>query len=239
MNRKPKAIVAAVAMALAGTLLLAFYVKGAEARATSGDDLVPVLVVTDKIEAGTPASDVAGKVTTQQVPVKVRPEGAVTDLDALKSKVAAIDLLPGEQLTSSRFVAAADLHKATAPPGTLEVTVQLDPARALGGAIVPGDQVAVIASLDDAGDGNPATHLILQHVTVTRVSSTEPMPEQKKDAAIDLAPGGSMLVTLAVDAASAEKVIFAAEQGRLWLSAQAPDVEGKGTVVQTKASVFK
>ncbi len=38
------------------------------------------------------------------MPTKVAASGAVADLASLAGKVAAIDLLPGEQVVSSRFV---------------------------------------------------------------------------------------------------------------------------------------
>jgi pilus assembly protein CpaB len=220
MIRKPKGILPAVALALAGTLLLVGYVRAAEGRASAGEDLVPVLVVTDTIPAGTAAADVAGHVRTQQVPAKVRTGGAVTQLAKLRGMVAAVDLLPGEQLNTARFVAPNELGRASVPKGMLEVTVSLDPVRALGGQLTPGQQVAVLASSDDAGGDGPQTHLILHDVKVTRVQSTEPTPVKDGRPDPTAAPTGTMLVTLALDAPAVEQVVFAAEHGRLWLSAE-------------------
>jgi pilus assembly protein CpaB len=230
MIRKPKGILPAVALALAGTLLLVGYVRAAEGRASAGEDLVPVLVVNDTIPAGTSAADVASHVTTQKVPVRVRTSGAVTTLSGLRGMVAAVDLLPGEQLTSSRFVAPNDLGRAAVPKGLLEVTVSLDPVRALGGQLTPGQLVAVLASTDDGSGGIGKTELILHDVKVTRVQSTEPTPQKDGRPDPTAAPTGTMLITLALDAPSVERVVFAAEHGRLWLSAESSDSASGATV---------
>ncbi|HYD08720.1 MAG TPA: Flp pilus assembly protein CpaB [Acidimicrobiales bacterium] len=238
MNRKPKALFAAIGLALAGTLLLAGYVKTSTAEASAADELVAVLVVQDTIAAGTPAAEMADLVSTEEVAADAAADGAITDLDDVAGLVADVDILAGEQLLASRFVPASQMAKAAVPPGLMEITVSLDPTRALGGMLRAGQQVAVVASLDDAGDGQPATALILEKITVTRVQSTEPMPSDT-DTSVGLAPTGTMLVTLAVDAASAEQIVFAAEQGRLWLSGMPEGASAAGTTGQNKATALR
>src|SRR5205085_417040 len=99
-------------------------------------------------------------------------DGAVHDLVDVKDLVATVNLLPGEQLTKARFAKVAE--RAGAPAGKLEVTVALDPERALGGVIAPGDNVAVVVSMDK-DDKNPAvTHMILHDVQVTNVQVADP-----------------------------------------------------------------
>jgi pilus assembly protein CpaB len=241
MNRKLVSLLAALALALTGTFLLVGYVSNAEAKATEGEDLVPVLVVKEKIDAGTASESLAGKVVTEQVPAKVRSEGAVTDLAALKGKVAAVDLLPGEQVVSERFVAPTAVGKATAPPDLLEVTVSLEPHRALGGQLVPGPTVAVMITVDDIGNGDSATHLVLHKIKVTSVqtSETEEAADDSEEATRSVAPSGNLLVTLAVDAPAAERVVWAAEKGHLWLAAEPLTANEGGTSVQTKGSVLR
>ncbi len=149
--RRAIGIIGAVAVAAVGTLLLVGYVRGAEDRALAGEEVAEVLVVDKPIAEGTPASALTPFVRTEKVPVKVQAEGAVADLATLAELVASTDLLPGEQLVSSRFVAAEALQehdRIEAPADTLEVTISISPERALGGQLVPGDVVAVIASFD-------------------------------------------------------------------------------------------
>lgn len=237
MNRRLIGLVAALALAAIGTTVLVGYVRSAEARALEGERLVDVLVVTETVESGTKSEELADKVRTEQVPSKVRAAGAVSDLGDLKGRVAAVDLLAGEQIVSERFVAPDVQRRGAVPEGMLEVTVQLDPARAVGGRVVPGSTVGVVVSFDDLGTGGPVTHLMLHKVLVTAVQADQPPPSDDEDDA-SIAPKGSLLITLAVDAASAEKVVFAAEHGRLWLTLEPENANEAGTRVQQKGSVF-
>lgn len=149
--RRAIGIIGAVAVAAVGTLLLVGYVRGAEDRALAGEELVEVLVVDRPISQGVPAALMSDSVRVERVPLKIAAEGSIADLGTLQDLVAATDLVPGEQLVVSRFVAAESLSANTrieAPPDFLEVTIAVSPERALGGQLVPGDVVAVIASFD-------------------------------------------------------------------------------------------
>ena len=147
--RRAIGIIGAVAVAALGMLLLVGYVRGAEDRALAGEELVEVLVVDKPIAQGTPADILTPFVRLERVPTKVFADGGIAELSALADLVASTDLLPGEQLVVSRFVAAETLEdhdRMEAPADTLEVTIAISPERALGGQLVPGDVVAVIAS---------------------------------------------------------------------------------------------
>jgi pilus assembly protein CpaB len=223
-------VVAAVAMAAAGTALLVAYVKGAEDRATRGEELVDVLVVADRIARGTAAGDIGARVALEQVPVKVRAQGALTSLTPVAGMVAAVDLLPGEQVVSGRFATPQQVAGEDVPPGLLQVTISLDRVRAVGGTLRQGDTVGVVASFFD----EPTTHLILHKVLVTGVR--DGVGAQVTTRAAATSPD-TLLVTLALDAPSVEKVVFAAEHGSLWLSKEPLEATEAGTKIQTKGSV--
>lgn len=149
--RRTIGIIAALAIAGIGTLLLVGYVRAAEDRALEGEELVEVLVIDAPVAKGAPASVLEGSVRLERVPVKVAADGSVSDLSVLGDFVASTDLLPGEQVTIHRFVEAESLLVRAAiepPPGTIAVTIAIAPDRALGGDLIPGDVVAVFASFD-------------------------------------------------------------------------------------------
>lgn len=149
--RRTIGIIAALAIAGLGTLLLVGYVSAAEDRALEGEELVEVLVIDAPVSKGAPASVLDGSVRLERVPVKVAAEGSVSDLSVLGDFVASTDLLPGEQVTVHRFVEAETLLVRSAiepPPGTVAVTIAITPDRALGGNLIPGDIVAIFASFD-------------------------------------------------------------------------------------------
>jgi pilus assembly protein CpaB len=151
--RRAFGIIGAVVIALVGTMLLVGYVRSAEDRALEGEELVEVLVINEIVPRGTPAMELVegADIIAEMVPTKVRAEGAVTDLATLGDLVTSTDLVPGEQLVAARFVAAETISANTrieAPTDTLEVTISLTPERALGGGLLPGEYVAVVASFD-------------------------------------------------------------------------------------------
>ncbi len=149
MNRKWIGVLVSITLVALGTFVLVRYVQGAEERALAGEETVEVLVVNTAVPRGAAAEDLQGKVDTVLVPVKVQAPGSVADLSALAGTFASVDLVPGEQLLASRFVSAEEftaLDDFPLPAGLLEVTLSLSPDRALGGELIPGDEVAIIAS---------------------------------------------------------------------------------------------
>jgi pilus assembly protein CpaB len=222
-------IIGSVLLAAVGTGLLVAYVRSAEHRALKGERTVGVLIVSNTIPKGTKAEELAGKVRLEQVPSKVATKGALTSTEALAGKVAAVDLLPGEQVLPNRFSSSADAQGIG--PGMLQVTVGMDAVRAIGGQLRTGDSVAVTLSFDDP----ETTHLVLHKVRVTDVRTEAGVPVAGP--AAGPAPTGRLLVTLAVDAPSLERVVFGAEHGRLWLSWEPKEANEGGTKVQTKGGV--
>ena len=222
-------IVASVLLAAVGTGLLITYVRSAEDRALKGEKTVDVLVVSATIPKGTKAEDITGNVRLQQVPTKVVTKDALTSTGALAGKVAAVDLLPGEQLVPTRFASPAEAQGIA--PGLLQVTVAMDAVRAVGGQVRKGHTVGFTLSFVEP----ETTHLVLNKVKVTDVRTADGVPVTTP--ASGPAPTGTILVTLAVDAPSMERVVFGAEYGRLWLSWQPKEASESGTKVQTKAGV--
>jgi pilus assembly protein CpaB len=225
-------VIVSVAMALVGTGLLVAYVRGAHHQGLKSSEAVSVLVVSGPITKGTRADDIASKVKSAMVPANVVAKGAVTSIQALAGQVAIVDLQPGEQVLQSRFAPPTAAASAGIPPGLLQVTVPIDLARAVGGQIRAGDTVGVVASFDDP----PTSRMILQKVLVTGVRTDAGVPV--KTNAQDASPAAKgLFVTLALDAPSVERVVFAAEHGRLWLSQEPMDAPGTGTKIQDRTSV--
>ncbi|MEE8331112.1 MAG: RcpC/CpaB family pilus assembly protein [Acidimicrobiia bacterium] len=266
MNKRLIGMVVSVALAAIGTFSLLTYVRGADERALAGEATVEVLVVDTLVAKGTPVSEVAKAVTTEWVPVKVRAEGSVSTLNNLSGTVAAVDLLPGEQVVAARFVSPVDLASETVvaiPDGLLEVTIALDPQRAVGGQPLPGDLVAVVASFNDVAtepvDESPtlgglpteeeevatiaATHIILHKVLIANVQANEQISRAEEADATAVgfaaAPTGSLLVTFALSAPDVEKLVFAAEHGRIWLAREPADAPEDGTSVQTNLVIYR
>jgi len=231
MRTKVAGIVAAVALAGVGTVLLVGYVNGAEDRALKGEKPADVYVVSDTIPKGTRAEDISGKVKLQTVPLKVKASGAVASLNALTGQIAVVDLMPGEQVVATRFATPAQAATLDVPAGMLQVTVALDWVRAAGGLVRQGDTVGVVASFQ--GD-TETTHMILHKVRVTGVRSESGAAVKSTQQGAVM---GTVMVTLALEAPAVEKVIFAAEHGSLWLTSEPAEAKETGTKVQTRETV--
>jgi pilus assembly protein CpaB len=246
VKRRFLAALAAIILLVAGTAVLVAYVRGADSRALDGVRTVQVLVADELIPEGTPAAELTALVRTELVPAKAALDGRVTDLDALDGQVATVDLLPGEQLLAGRFARPDDLQAAgtvAVPEGLEEISVLLEPQRAVGGRLAAGDEVAVFVSLVFQ-DGTANTHAVLHHVLVTQVQGApapvDPAAEGEAETASSGTPlpASSLLVTLALTARQAEPVVFGAEHGTVWLSLEPEGADTGGTDVITQGNVY-
>ena len=247
MRRRLIAACAALVLLTAGTVVLLAYVQNADARALAGVRTTEVLVVADQpIPQGTPAEELSGLVRTEVLPVKAALEGRVTGLTDLTGQVTTVELLPGEQLLSSRFAAPDDLGPSGAvpvPDGLQEVSVLLEPQRAVGGRLRAGDTVGVVVSLAE-GENGGRTHAVLHQVLVTEVQGApapvEPAAGENPETASagTPAPTQSLMVTLAVTAPQAEAVVFGVEHGTLWLSLEPAEADTSGTAVVDGSTIY-
>ena len=245
MRRRLLAACAALILTVVGAVTLLAYVRGADARALAGTRTVEVLVVDQLIPEGTPGDAVADLVRTETLPAKAAVEGRVTDLGALAGQVATVDLQPGEQLMASRFAEPDSLQApgtVAAPEGASEVSVLLEPQRAVGGRLAAGDTVGVYVSLKFQ-DGTAATHVVLHRVPVTQVQGAPAQAPangetETASAGTAAAPSASLMVTLALPAEQAEAVVFAAEHGTIWLSLEPEGADVDGTEVVTQGNVY-
>lgn len=253
MKRRLLGLTLAVTLALIGTALLVAYAQSARSSVNKNVQTFPVLVADKPIARGTAANSLGAAVRVVNLPTAARAADSVSSLASLGQRVANVDILAGEQLLTSRFTDAV-----TAAPGTdgkLQITIPLGSAeRALGGRIKVGDTVALVATLDDgnqnggnnqpSADANSQTHILVQKAPVVAVQAVTP-PKADANAkqpapgsGPTAAPTGGFLVTLALDAPDVERVVFAAEHGKLWLSQEPMTAAGEGTRVVTRGNVF-
>jgi pilus assembly protein CpaB len=224
-----------------GTAVLVAYVRGADARALAGVRTVEVLVVAKPVPAGTSGDDLAGLVIRETMPAKAALVGRVTDLADLSGQVATVDLQPGEQLLSSRFARAGDLQApgtVPVPAGLQEVSILLEPQRAVGARLAAGDTVGVY--LSQMGPEGGQTSAVLHRVLVTQVQGAPapPDPEAQAETVSAGIPASNLMVTLAVTAKDAETVVFGMEHGTLWLSLETDGDETGGTRVLDPGTIY-
>jgi len=216
MNKRAVAAVLAVLLAAAGIVALVVYTNGAQDRAFRGTQTVSVLRVIRNVPAGTKAGDLGDKVEKANLPRAAVPDGAVASVSDLGNKVTTSNLVPGEVLVGARFDTSLEESRSTTvnvPRGLQELTLELNSARVLGGALVPGDRVGVVASYDLEKVSNFAVNKVL----VLAVNGGVPAGAPAGDAPVTT---GVMQVRLAVEPDVAIEVVNASEFGKVWLTRQ-------------------
>ena len=103
MAYRARNILIAVALAAVAALLTSFYVTSYKRHVQRGEDHVTVLVAKQDIAVGASGADVAGQLSSLDVPRKSVVPGAISSADQLAGLVATEPTLEGEQVTTRRF----------------------------------------------------------------------------------------------------------------------------------------
>jgi pilus assembly protein CpaB len=250
--------IAALVVAIIGTVLLVSYVQGADRRALANTETAEVYVVQKEIAAGTSAANFGDSVVKKTVPKTTVANDSVTTLTELGQKVSAVGLVPGEQLLATRMVDPAQLlgpGRAPVPSGLQEVTVKLPIDRVIGGSLKAGDTVGIIISYAENEKLNvpDQTKLAFHQVLVTAVqNSSGAVAQDQTSTKTETAADGSMtstasaaqaaggyLVTLARSAVDVEKIVHAIEFGTLYLSKETEGSTQDNSGVMERIRVFQ
>lgn len=210
MNRRVVAAVATVVLAIVAIFMLISYANNADERAVNGAKLTDVLRVKTAIAAQTPAADLGGSVELVQLPANAVADGAISDLNAVTGLVTSIDLQPGEQLLKTRFVGKGVSAKpGNIPAGMQEVTISLSKTRLVDGKLAAGDKVGVLASYSGGG-GVGVTAFAISSALITKFDG----------AVLNASGDGASVVdiTFALKTLDAERIVHAAEFGKIWLT---------------------
>lgn len=241
--------IAAVILAIVGTVLLLVYVQGADARAMAGTQTQQVLVVQKAIPAGTAASSFGDSVAVKSVPTSAVVNGAVKDLGTAKGKVAEVELLPGEQVPAARLVDPASLKggtPVTVPDGMQQLSFTVPADRVVGGTLQPGDLVGLYFSYNQGVElgtqDNPATGLSIRKVLIINMQSvasgSDKQATPSNGGTATVGPS-SWVVTVALSPTDTEKTVHAAEFGHIYLAKEPTGDQGATPGTLTKDKVLK
>lgn len=225
---KSRTLIAAAAVILAAVsgIGVYFYVTSADSRAQRNASVVEAFVASQNIPKGTSADTAlaSGLITTAKVLQGSIPADAVTDTSALKGKVSVATISAKQFITSTSFAAPAEggggsLASAIDGQGLVAVTISVDTAHGVAGAIAPGDHVD-IATVGDTG-----AQYLLQNVRVLAVgqATAASAPTGAASAATAQSSG---LITFEVTSADALQVENAAHSGSLYLSLHSVSANG-------------
>jgi Flp pilus assembly protein CpaB len=196
-------IILGIAAAALAAIALLVYLNQYRKSVNSGAQPVSVLVAKSLIQKGTPGNVVGttGLYELTNIPKKQVKTGAFIDPATLTGKVAAIDIYPGEQLTTADFVAAngaALTQNLTADQRA--VVVPLDSPGEVGGQIAGGDHVDVWVLFNAQGANGvsrPLAREVLQDMYVMGTNAGN--------------------VTLRATPKVAGELIYASSNAKIWL----------------------
>ncbi len=245
MRAKVLILVAALVLGVVAAVSAARYIDGARERVEAQDQPVDILVAQQDIPAGLSGEELIAQelVAVETVPRRWVSDGAVSSTALLEGKILTVSLTRGEQVTQGRFSlpSAAGLSFAV-PEDFVAVSLPNTAERGVAGLIRPGDTVIVYATFEpEGGLAEAVTKLVLRKarvlavgMTTTALSSTAD-DEGATESRVGALGGGEpaegaatavpSTITLALSPEDAEKLVFAQEQGRIWLA-----LLGSGTI---------
>jgi len=234
MQSRVLAILIAVVLALVATAAMVVYVNGADRRAISGQQPTRVFVAEKPIPLGLTGEEAenGNYIKEVTVPAKSALRGRVLSREQLRNRRAAVNIVVGEQLLLERWVGAEDVpgrRLLPIPEGHQAVSIGVDLVRQVAGFVTPGDRVGVVVTMASGGDAGDKTTYVLRDVQVLAVGATAltRSSTQANGGRVNQGKGSQTLtaVTLAVEKRYVTKVIFAAEEGSIYLTLLPPDAE--------------
>ncbi len=248
LSRRSVGLLLAVALAAFATAAWVSYVRSIESKATRGSATVQTYVARESIPAGTTAEFAASKNLFEKaaIPRRLLAQGAVTDLAAIRGRVASSTVVKGEQILLSRFVSAEQAGRLLNIPADKHAfAVEVAAPPGVGGFVRPKDHVSIIAKVDR----NDLTEVrfLMQDVEVLAVGlQTTAVPPssgaresaRREQVAEPVAPS-KMIMTLAVTPAQAEQLAFAVLEGQIYFTLLPPNSKPAGTPGRTADSLFR
>jgi pilus assembly protein CpaB len=226
MQSRVLAVLIAVVLALVATAALVIYVNGADRRAIADQTPIRVLVATKDIKQGTSGEDAQNDeaIGWREVARGSVVENGFRSVGQLEGKFAAVDIVKGEQLLPSRWVGADELEGRgllPIPDDHQALSIGLDLTRQVAGFVTPGDNVGIVITLPNA-NGTNTTRFLLQNVRVLAVGATAVTTRtaQGGSGRVNQGKGSQTLtaITLAVKKRHVERVVYAAEEGNIYLT---------------------
>jgi pilus assembly protein CpaB len=234
MQSRVLAIVVAVVLALVATAALVVYVNGADRRAVSGQEPRMVWVAAQLIKAGTSGQTARNTGLIKQVPMpnKNVVAGAVLSMPQIENRYAAVDIVAGEQLLLRRWVGAEDVagrRLLQIEPGHQALAIEMDMVRQVAGFVTPGDKVSLVLSMKRPAPGGDLerSQFLLQNVQVLAVGATAlaNSAAQGGGSRVNQGRGEVAAVTLSIPDERVEQVVYAAENGSIYMTLLPPDAK--------------
>lgn len=238
MKRSKAVVIGGAVLTLLGMLLSYVYTQSArqEVQAVEGTDSATesvAWVAGADLIIGSTWEEIGPNVAKQNVPSNLRPADAISEPDEIAGKSLVRNVAKGEVLTETQFNNNG-VESLNIPEGTSALTLSLDYPQGVGDYIQPGAKANFFVTVKGSTPEGVLTQLMLSDIPV--IANRRALSPQ--DVAEGRAPddGGPLLLTFAVTLEQAEKIIFAKENGSVWLTLQRPGAPVEQGIGQTFGS---
>jgi pilus assembly protein CpaB len=220
MTYRVKNIGIAVILAAFAGLLTIVYVTSYKRHVQNGEKNVTVLVAARDIPAGTTGAEVVEQhyLTNETIARRAVVPGSISKPDQLNSLVVTQQIFRGEQVTTRSFGTSTELG-VRAQIRANERVFQLsgDDNELLAGTLKDGDHVDVVATWNVPESAtNHVSRVILRNLLVLKA------PDAPSGGSKITTPGGSSSVQLRVTDSQSERLLWATENGKLYLELRPP-----------------
>jgi len=244
MGRRTLLLIAALAIAAVGTVLIFAFVKNAETEALEGQEPVEVLVATQQVASGTSAADAseAGAFEVQSIAKDNAAPGALSDISIISDQIALAPIFPGQQVLTQMFGQAEGTSGLDVEKGKLAISVSLGDPERVAGFVVPGSEVSIFATLDTNSElAGEATGVLIPRVGVIGVGATtlatQTVTTDEGESTTEQIP--LAILTLEVDQDQAERIINAQSGGALYFALRGDDARVNPTNPTLTQNLFR
>ncbi len=225
MKSRITLIIVAVILALLATLGSTIYLQNLKAQIVRGNEMVKVFVAKTATSPGSTVEDLLNqdKIGTTSIPRRYLVTGAITNAQGLTKKVLLVPLTKGEQLTDSKLGDSGGSGLSVRIPNEMvAIALPVDDVAGVGGQISAGDTVSLIATFTPGPNGVDTSRMFLSGISVmaTTASSSTTSSDQKTSVGQSGATLFKKTITVAVTPQDAERLVFAAETGHVWVALQ-------------------
>jgi pilus assembly protein CpaB len=239
MTYRVKNIGIAVILAAFAGLLTIFYVANYKRHVQHGENNVSVLVAARDIPAGTTGSEVVEQhyLKSETVARRSVVPGAISKPDQLNNLVVTQQVFSGEQVTTRSFGTQTELGiRAQLRANERAFELPGDQNQLLAGTIKEGDHVDVVATWTfPESSQHHVSKVVLRNLLVLKAPDT-PSSSSK----LTSPENGGFAVQLRVTDAQSQKLLWASENGKLYLELRPPaDSRDSGPSVDDSATLLR
>jgi len=214
------------------------YLDSARTDIVAEGEPIEVLVAQQSLPKGMSAEELIERelIMIEEVPRQFVSADAVSSERVIEGQVLADPLAEGEQVMRARFQYPSQAGLSyTIPDGYVAVSIPNSAVKGVSGLVRPGDHVMILVTFAPGPDSTePLTRVLLEKVRVlatgSRITSEYETSDEDDDSGSALSASRSSsssneeipgTITLALPPVDVERIVFAEENGSVWLALHA------------------